>query len=619
MLPFVQQFYGGPYSFLWDDACGNTHDILQGEGGEQGDPLMPALYSLGQHRALEAVARRLLPTERLFAFLDDLYVVCQPGRVVDVHHIVAVELWSHAKIRIQHGKTQVWNRGGIEPPEIETLQAAAQVSDPDALVWRGDTAIPEVEHGMKILGTPLGHPAYVQSFLRAKTEEHALLLGSIPELPDLQSAWLILLFCASSRANYLLRTLPPCVTEEFAASHDESSRACVSNLLDRVLPDDRWELASLPLSLGGLGLRNASRTRPAAHWASWADCLAMVMARHPPVATAIVNALDNHPGLHFQGVRAARERLLEAQFDAPGWEALADGQRPDREGFIEDGPGLPRHGWQCKATRPVDEGFLEGVVRPRLLGAQQALLRSQSGPFASLPFTSFPSAPHTRFDPQPFRVLLLRRLWLQLPSSGRSCRCWPSPRSVRRGGGFESQGIRSGVCRSAGLSGSRRSGQLERQSPGHGSGSAQPSRQSEDLKSWWTGCPCSTAPSLPWTPPWCLHFVGMGLRTPVAMTSAAQPSQQGGARRSLTLSSTGGTAAPDSLSWVLKWAAGGRTKPLPLSRTWPEPRHEGSPQSCEVVPSRRGCTVGLPSLHAVLQKRSHCRCSSAGEARAQMV
>ena len=97
VLPFVRQFYSGPSSFLWDDACGNTHDIFQGEGGEQGDPLMPTLYSLGQHRALEAVAHRLHPTERLFAFLDDLYVVCRPDRVVDVHHILAVELWSPCK------------------------------------------------------------------------------------------------------------------------------------------------------------------------------------------------------------------------------------------------------------------------------------------------------------------------------------------------------------------------------------------------------------------------------------------------------------------------------------------------------------------------------------------
>ena len=33
---------------------GEVHKIPQGEGGEQGDPMMPLLYSLGQHRALEA-------------------------------------------------------------------------------------------------------------------------------------------------------------------------------------------------------------------------------------------------------------------------------------------------------------------------------------------------------------------------------------------------------------------------------------------------------------------------------------------------------------------------------------------------------------------------------------
>ena len=46
----------------------------------------------------------------------------------------------------------------------------------------------------------------------------------------------------STRANFLLRGFPPCVAEEFAASHDESSRTCLNNLL----PDDRWELAGLP-------------------------------------------------------------------------------------------------------------------------------------------------------------------------------------------------------------------------------------------------------------------------------------------------------------------------------------------------------------------------------------
>ena len=51
-LPFARQFYANPCQFVWHDARGNAHVIHQAEGGEQGDPLMPALFALGQHAAL---------------------------------------------------------------------------------------------------------------------------------------------------------------------------------------------------------------------------------------------------------------------------------------------------------------------------------------------------------------------------------------------------------------------------------------------------------------------------------------------------------------------------------------------------------------------------------------
>ncbi len=54
--------------------------IQQGEGGEQGDPLMQALFSLGQHPVLEASRHHLCEAESLVAFLDDIYVVCRPAR-----------------------------------------------------------------------------------------------------------------------------------------------------------------------------------------------------------------------------------------------------------------------------------------------------------------------------------------------------------------------------------------------------------------------------------------------------------------------------------------------------------------------------------------------------------
>ena len=62
----------------WEEDDGTVHTI---EGGEQGDALMPLLFCLGQHAALEAIQREMKPNEKLFAFLDDLCLVSKPDRV----------------------------------------------------------------------------------------------------------------------------------------------------------------------------------------------------------------------------------------------------------------------------------------------------------------------------------------------------------------------------------------------------------------------------------------------------------------------------------------------------------------------------------------------------------
>ena len=71
-----------------------------------------------------------------------------------------------------------------------------------------------------VLGTPLGTDEYVRGVLATKRTEHDRLLTRIPEVPDLQAAWLLLHYCAAPRANYLLRNVPPALTAHFAADCD---------------------------------------------------------------------------------------------------------------------------------------------------------------------------------------------------------------------------------------------------------------------------------------------------------------------------------------------------------------------------------------------------------------
>ena len=105
-LPFVRMFYGAPSEYLWEDSCGTVHRIPQGEGGEQGDALMPLLFAVGQHSALEEASAQLLPGEHLFAFHDDIYMVTMPERVGAVCAIVEEQLRTRAWIRIHGGKTK---------------------------------------------------------------------------------------------------------------------------------------------------------------------------------------------------------------------------------------------------------------------------------------------------------------------------------------------------------------------------------------------------------------------------------------------------------------------------------------------------------------------------------
>ena len=112
--------------------------------GNRATPSANALLIGGGHPTLEAIQRRLINGEKLLAYLDDITVICSPERVRAVLTIIGEELVRHAQVSIHHGKTQVWNRGGATPPGVEELTRLARLVKPEAVVWRGDTELPEV-------------------------------------------------------------------------------------------------------------------------------------------------------------------------------------------------------------------------------------------------------------------------------------------------------------------------------------------------------------------------------------------------------------------------------------------------------------------------------------------
>ena len=201
----------------------------------------------------------------------------------------------------------------------------------------------------------------------------------------------------------------------------------------------------MPLRHGGLGLRSAQRIHPAAHWASWADALAMIQQRHPAIVDTIVGALENNAeSVSIRCLLDCVRKLAETGFEVPDWTDLAEGKVPGDEG--EDDPCQPKIGWQKRAANSVEERFFSNTVWPSLGDSERALALSQCGPLASVPFVCLPIDRTRRFDSQPFRLLLLRRLRQPLPLCLRNCRC---------GRPLDAFGHHQAACANAGVLGRR--------------------------------------------------------------------------------------------------------------------------------------------------------------------
>ena len=299
------------------------------------------------HAAIQAVHSQLQEGESLYAYLDDVYAMVEPHRVKPVYDLLAHHLYNHAHIQLNSGKTRVWNLAGVPPPNLEPLGAD---------VWVGNPALPPEQ--LTVLGAPLGTPEYQRHHLSQTRASHQALLDEIPSLDDLQASWLLLLYCASPRCNYLLRMLPPTTTRQYAHDHDLAVLSCLTTLLDAAnMPATAVALAHLPLHLGGLGLTSATITAAPAYWASWADTLPILYRQAPQQATTLLQQLEAETSAtpSIQALTQAMDQLQRHGFEPPSWADLVQGSAPPTQPDPEQ--RLLGRGWQRPAALASHQAF----------------------------------------------------------------------------------------------------------------------------------------------------------------------------------------------------------------------------------------------------------------------
>ena len=123
--------------------------------------------------------------------------------------------------------------------------------------------------GIKLLGAPVGEVQYEEEILEKRLISIQTLLDSLHTLDDPHLEYTLLRSCFSfPKFGYSLRTVDTSSHPSILQKFDSSVMEAMGGILGAPLPPAKQSQASLPVTLGGLGLRSAATHGPGAYLAS---------------------------------------------------------------------------------------------------------------------------------------------------------------------------------------------------------------------------------------------------------------------------------------------------------------------------------------------------------------
>jgi len=204
----------------------------------QGSTVAPALFCVGLQPILDAVRLRH-PSVAVVAYLDDITLVGADEAL------------------------------GAATQTLRQLMAAIglEVNATKSWAWRADTVVRDCgfnraaeDEGLKVLGAWLG------PHLAAKAHANRVATDTVKQLEKTailshHATMCLLRYEAPAKVVFLLRTQPQDTTQDAATMVDAAVKATVERVLG-ALSEWQWLLLSLPLRMGGFGIRPALRIAP---------------------------------------------------------------------------------------------------------------------------------------------------------------------------------------------------------------------------------------------------------------------------------------------------------------------------------------------------------------------
>ena len=214
------------------------------EGVQQGDPLGPMLFCLTIHPLLSSLSSIL--TE---GFLDDITLGGSEASVAsDVQTII--EGGQELGLRLNFSKCELISLGDTTPIDAVLSSFLSLKSCQSTL-----------------LGAPLTSGAAVDSLLSSRLLDLKRASSRHKSLASHDALTILRYSLSTPRLMHTLHCSPS-FEHPLLSEFDTTLRECLCSVVNTDLTDIQWSQASLPVSMGGLGIRLASQLAPSAFLAS---------------------------------------------------------------------------------------------------------------------------------------------------------------------------------------------------------------------------------------------------------------------------------------------------------------------------------------------------------------
>ena len=276
---WVEFCYGCQPTLFWEGRKLSSCD-----GVQQGDPLGPFLFALVEQKLVNKISAEVPELALNQWYLDDGDLIGKTEHLVKAFKVIsenAPELGLHLSLP----KCQLfW------PTKNPDFEIEKNVFPPDIERVRCE--------GVDLLGSPLGSEDFCDKLVMDRVQKIEKTLDMLPELDDPQIELLLLRSCVGlPKFAFPMRTCPPSKISNSIRRFDDAITASLTTIVGCPLTRSSSTQASLPVSIGGLGIRSASSTAEAAFIGSCVETMATQRSMNDdlPMETPGLNdALDSY-------------------------------------------------------------------------------------------------------------------------------------------------------------------------------------------------------------------------------------------------------------------------------------------------------------------------------------